>query len=84
METEFEEVDKMAQAVRRKRSRPLTEELQAAYYQRMPPELRKQWDLLAPEEQVMILEVLEEYHQMMEYELSHFVSGLIQALIKRH
>jgi hypothetical protein len=84
MVTEFEEVDKMAQAVRRKRSRPLTEELQAAYYQRMPPELRKQWDLLAPEEQVMILEVLEEYHQMMEYELSHLVSGLIQALIKRH
>jgi len=84
METEFEEVDKMAQAVRRKRSRPLTEELQAAYYQRMSPELRKQWDLLAPEEQVMILEVLEEYHQMMEYELSHFVSGLIQALTKRH
>jgi len=84
METEFEEVDKMAQAVRRKRSRPLTEELQAAYYQRMPPELRKQWDLLAPEEQVMILEVLEEYHQVMEHELSHFVSGLIQVLIKRH
>ena len=84
MVTEFEEVDKMAQAVRRKRSRPLTEELQAAYYQRMSPELRKQWDLLAPEEQVMILEVLEEYHQMMEYELSHLVSGLIQALIKRH
>ena len=84
MVTEFKEVDKMAQAVRRKMSRPLTEELQAAYYQRMPPELRKQWDLLAPEEQVMILEVLEEYHQMMEYELSHLVSGLIQALIKRH
>lgn len=84
MVTEFEEVDKMAQAVRRKMSRPLTEELQAAYYQRMSPELRKQWDLLAPEEQVMILEVLEEYHQMMEYELSHLVSGLIQALIKRH
>ncbi|GAF87029.1 unnamed protein product [marine sediment metagenome] len=84
METEFEEVDKMAQAVRRKRSRPLTKELQAAYYQRMSPELRKQWDLLAPEEQVMILEVLEEYHQVMEHELSHFVSGLIQVLIKRH
>ncbi len=84
METEFEEVDKMAQAVRRKRSRPLTEELQAAYYQRMSPELRKQWDLLASEEQVMILEVLEEYHQVMEHELSHFVSGLIQALTKRH
>lgn len=84
METEFEEVERMAQAVRRKRSRPLTEKLQAAYYQRMPPELRKQWDLLAPEEQVMILEVLEEYHQMMEHELSHFVSGLIQVLIKRH
>lgn len=84
MVAEFEEVDKMAQAVRRKRSRPLTEELQAAYYQRMSPELRKQWDLLAPEEQVMILEVLEEYHQMLEYELSHLVSGLIQALIKRH
>lgn len=84
METEFEEVDKMAQAVRRKRSRPLTEELQAAYYQRMSPELRKQWDLLASEEQAMILEVLEEYHQVMEHELSHFVSGLIQVLIKRH
>lgn len=84
MATEFEEVERMAQAVRSKRSRPLTEELQAAYYQRMSPELRKQWDLLAPKEQVMILEVLEEYHQMMEYELSHFVSGLIQVLIKRH
>ncbi len=84
METEFEEVERMAQAVRRKRSRPLTEELQAAYYQRMSPELRKQWDLLAPEEQAMILEVLEEYHQVMEHELSHFVSGLIQVLIKRH
>jgi hypothetical protein len=83
METEFEEVEKMAQAVRRKISRPLTEELQAAYYQRMPPELRKQWDLLAPEEQAVIMEVLEEYHQMMEYEFSHFVSGLIQTLIKR-
>jgi len=83
METEFEEVERMAQVVRRKRSRPLTEELQAAYYQRMPPKLRKQWDLLAPEEQVMILEVLEEYHQMIEHELSHFVSRLIQVLIKR-
>ena len=83
METEFEEVERMAEVVRRKKSRVLTEELQTAYYQRMSPELRKQWDLLTPEQQVMILEVLEEYHQMMENELSHFVTRLIQVLIKK-
>jgi len=84
METEFEEVERMAQAVRKKRSRPLTRELQAAYYQRMPPELRKQWDLLEPQEQVAILEIIEEHHQVTEYEFWHFVAKLIQSLIKKH
>jgi hypothetical protein len=82
-DAEFEEVERMAQAVREKRSRPLTKELQAAYCQHMPPELQKQWDLLTPGEQVLILEIIEQHHQVTEYEFWHFVAKLIQSLIKR-
>ena len=84
MESEIEEAEGMAQVIRRKRSQPLTEELRRAYYQHMPPELQKQLGLLAPEEQDKILKIVEEYHQIVEHEFWHLLSGLLQVLIKRN
>jgi hypothetical protein len=69
--------------VRRKRGRPLTEELRRAYYQHMPPELQKQWVLLTPEERDAVLKILEEYHQTTEHELWSLVSGLLGVLVKK-
>ena len=83
-ESNFEQVEELAQALRREISRPLTEESRRAYYQHMPLELQKQWDTLTPEEQDTILKILEEYHQMMEHELWHLLSGLIEVLIRRN
>lgn len=82
MESETKRVEGKSQVVRGKRGRPLTEELRRAYYQRMSPELQKQWDLLASEEQDAILEMVEEYHQSMEYELWRLLGGLIQVHVE--
>jgi hypothetical protein len=69
--------------VRRKRGRPLTDELRRAYYQHMPPGLQEQWALLEPEEQDAVLKILEEYHQATEQELWSLVSGLLEVLVKK-
>ncbi len=82
MESEPERVEEKSQVVHRKRGRPLTEELRRAYYQRMSPELQKQWDLLATEEQDAILKMVEEYHQSMEHELWRLLGGLIQVHVE--
>lgn len=69
--------------VRRKRGRPLTDELRRSYYQHMPPQLQKQWVSLTPQDQDAVLEVLEEYHQTTEHELWSLVSGLLGVLAKK-
>jgi len=52
------------------------------YYQRMPPEFRRLWDRLSPDQQKAVFPSLDKFHETMETATWNLLAGFIKALLK--